>query len=157
MTTEYICDVCHSRYKAEKEAQECEALGVGVPVIPNGTIVSLGHSNKREIMVFAVCANVVQQHTVSYGLWGTRNTTAGDNLGARETCGDDLIELQRILGGTEKLDRYYTPAAIRNNVKKYKLTIKELESAEYRRMVKHLKSVGMQPKIYDGEKLVDVK
>lgn len=137
VTRVYYCDICHSRYDTEDEANHCEKKGKTKQGFPVGTI----FKSFNEKMVFVVAGFRKRNHYGTYIAWGFRDTDAGDNAPKFKkdikkpsgTCGFECYrESDGILGASEPNKKM--PC--------------------YKRAVKLMKKLGVEPIPYKFDAVV---
>lgn len=139
--TEYQCEICHMKYRTEKQARHCEARGV-----PNYSHYPIGCIDGKHILgniydnmcfaIFKVYDDVDwgTPHDHHISAWGTRDTGYGDNIGASApTCGGESFYIKG------------NPADINFNLPVTK------------RMIEKLKEMNITPTIWDGEKGISIE
>ncbi len=140
VTQVYYCDICHSRYKTEEEASECESKGKMKQKFPVGTIIKQYHKD----MVFVIAGFHQDDHHAHYSAWGFRDTDAGDNAPKLKkdikkpsgTCGFDHWDGQSGIYGASEPDR---------------------NMPCYKRAVRTMKKLGVKPVAYKCDAISEKK
>jgi len=128
---EYMCEICHRKYKEEKHALECENR-----LVPVEYPIGLIHGDNRkgafyEKIVFAVGKNNINQHWNSLSLWACRDTGMGDSLG-EHMCGSNHVN--------DKLTEHDAHV--------------DQDSPMFKRMIAYLKEQGIPITIWNGTEAV---
>lgn len=125
----YMCEICQNRYDIKEEALACESR-----TIPNYTIGLIygdatGESHHDKDMTFCVAEYRTTRHYNISGSWACRDNGCGDSLG-NELCGNGILHLTEYDA------------------------VKDFNHPTFKRMVAWLKSMDVQPFVWDGEKEV---
>jgi hypothetical protein len=128
----YECEICHTRYSDPGSAESCEKRGKLVP-LPVGTIFTYGgiKGSMYHDIHFSIADNIRETFGHGYhpALRATRDNRAGDSLST--FCG---------FGG--------------NSIKLGRDDMPDPSHPTFIRMVDYLKSVNIEPRVWDGEKSV---
>lgn len=135
----YECEICGSEYDRRNDAETCEARGVFDPDKVGHPVGMIFGNHEPESLyrhiTFAVAAYVRREaghrmaHYGEFYQWACRDNQYGDSVG-KETCGPHEHRLNQY---NAKIDR---------------------TAPHFKRMVAWLKSQGIAPTIWDGEKAV---
>lgn len=127
--TTYDCDICEARYKKKEDAERCEAKGIPEPH-PIGLVYG-DHSKGAfyEGITFAIAKSSVDGHYAWGSAWACRDNGAGDNLADGDYC-------EGRPSGRHRLDT---------------------NAPHFKRMISHLKSVGITPLVCVGDKIIPYK
>lgn len=148
--TEYECEICNHRYGIEKNAIYCESKGVF-----DGTLFPIGlmfeYHDNGFVGIFSIAQITLSSSGYGKNHLGTGNYWAcrieqnahGDSIGD-ERCGGDYFQ-----SNTEWVDNW---------IRYHKITPEKIDSPEFKRMVKFLKSQHITPRYYNEQKeIITVK
>lgn len=129
---QWQCATCGRKYQKQEGAEACEKV---VPAVyPVGCMYS--HYAARKEDTFAVAVNRMNGHQNNGGSWWSRDENAGKAfVGHEHTCADGSGQLK-----LEPSDRHV-----------------DLDLPSCQRMIEWLKSQGITPTVWDGEKAISLE
>lgn len=132
VTTKYECSICERRFDTLEEAESCKAQG-DWPQYPIGMLYGDHEEGAfyKEI-TFVMASNQQLGHGNNGSSWAFRDNGAGDSIG-KNRCG---------LGGDIRLGKRHGKL--------------NPEHPTFKRAVGYVRSLGLEPTVWDGEKPVSL-